>query len=64
MRSVRHFAWFPRRVKDDIIWLETYETLQYYALIQYPVIGETQQLNVYEWVNIADKIILPKIETT
>lgn len=61
-RTKRTFAWLPVRIKDDMIWLETFETLQYYTLKQYPVIGSQpeQAYNVYEWIDIASKRI-PKI---
>lgn len=63
MQTVRRFAWFPHRIKDEYVWLETYETLQYYQLVQYPIVGEQQKfIDVYRWIDIADKRILPKVQ--
>lgn len=61
-RVRRTFAWIPFRIKDEIIWLETYETLYYYSLTQYPVIGSQPQkmIDIYEWIKIIDRII-PKM---
>jgi hypothetical protein len=58
----RTFAWFPHQIKDEIVWLETYETLLYYTLTQYPVIGSVppKVIDVYEWIKITDRV-LPKL---
>lgn len=61
--TVRHFAWLPVRVKDDWIWLETYESLMYYELTLYPMKGEEKAYNVYRWIKLADRRI-PKIKIT
>jgi hypothetical protein len=63
MRTERHFAWLPIRIKDDYLWLETYETLMYYEAKQFPVFGTDKAITVHEWVKIADKRI-PKLQIT
>lgn len=64
-RVMRSFAWLPYRIKDDIIWLETYETLYYYTLTQYPVIASQppKAIDIYEWIKITDRVI-PKLSIT
>jgi len=55
--TVRHFAWLPVRIKDDIVWLETYESLMYYELVQYPIVGTQKAINVYRWVELMKRVI-------
>jgi len=54
-RIKRTFAWLPFRIGNDMVWLETYETLQMYVLNEYK--NETKLYQVYEWVNISHRII-------
>lgn len=68
-RTVRHgdtqilrkFAWLPFRINDDMVWLETYEVLQQWAMSTYAV-GE-KGYQVGQWINISYRII-PKISIT
>lgn len=55
-RVKRTFAWLPFRIGDDMVWLETYETKQYYDLREY-VTADKKAYRVYEWVNISHRII-------
>lgn len=56
-RIKRVFAWLPFRINDDFVWLETYEILQLYKTIQYPVTTNQKAYTVNEWINLSYRII-------
>ena len=58
---LRKFAWLPFRINDDMVWLETYEIYQQWALTTHVVGDKGYQIG--QWVNISYRII-PKISIT
>lgn len=60
-RVRNHFAWLPKTIGEVTVWLETYQTLEFYNVTIYT--NATKQYPVYEWVPISNRRI-PKIEIT
>lgn len=60
-RIKRSFAWLPFRIASDMVWLETYETLQLYQMKQYEAISQIdlqpKLYSVYEWIDLSHRII-------
>lgn len=62
-RLQRVFSFWPTRVENNIIWLETYEILEAYILLDYKVRleGVDKAFRVGEWKQISKRLIHPTV---
>lgn len=58
-RIKRTFAWLPKKVADDMVWLQYYETFQWFNVKEYivniPGQEKPQVFKVNEWVDLSHR---------
>jgi len=61
-RLKRVFAFLPTNINGQIVWLETYEVLQFYQITPYTAIleGETVTFTKGQWVDISTRLMNDK----
>lgn len=62
-REIRIFAWLPKTIDGYVVWLEKYQIKQIYWLTEYPDVAANVAYQVYEWKNIAYKILVREVAT-
>lgn len=55
-RIQNHFAYIPKRIDNDMVWLQRYQTLQMLKIMQYVTNLEKVYI-VHEWINLSHRII-------
>lgn len=60
-REIRPFAWLPKTIDGNVVWLERYQVKQIYWLTEYPDTQISKVYQVYEWKNIAYKILVKEV---
>lgn len=58
-RLKRSFAWWPVYISGEIIWMESYETLQVFKITQEKVIIDEQEtlFACGSWINLSKRCI-------
>jgi hypothetical protein len=58
-RLRRVFAWLPKVIDGDKVWLEYYEQLEAFIATDYKVIidGEGKNIRVSKWVSLSNRVI-------
>lgn len=58
-RLLRKFAWVPRYIDGNVVWLEYYEVLQGYIPMNYSVHLDGKNVNfiVLEWINLSERLV-------
>lgn len=53
-RLKRSFAWWPLYISGNMVWFETYETLQVYKVVKETAIIEEQEtlFEIGSWINL------------
>jgi hypothetical protein len=56
-RLKRCFAWLPKYIDGNIIWLETYDILQGYISNKYTVTVDDKNVDFikFQWINLANR---------
>lgn len=56
-RLYRRFAWCPVYIDGNIIWLETYEILQVYRIIEQKIKIDSEEITFLpgNWINLAKR---------
>lgn len=58
-RLRRTFAWWPKRINGDTVWLEKYETFQLYVIDDYQTNADGKPVifKVAKWIDLSNRII-------
>lgn len=58
-RLHRRFAWLPVYIDGDMVWFETYDVLQVYAMELYTtnLSGKDVGFQIFKWVDVSKRII-------
>lgn len=60
IHSVIRFAWIPKRISDQIIWLSRYETVYAFTMQQIKAEvspTEIREFDIYNWIKLFDRAL-------
>lgn len=62
VREIIRFAWLPKIIGPNVVWLAQYQIKQIYWLTEYPLIESNKIAQVYEWKTIGTRILAREVE--